>query len=237
MPKRKYSATALVAYKRPRKSVPRIPRNLKGFVRYGGAWNRFGGASRGKELKFLDTACSGDLDNTLEVLTTGQCCLIPQGAEEDQRVGRSCIIKSIYIKGRAIYQPGASATAGASGYLWLVQDTQANGAAATAANVFDGTTAHDAMTNLDNSLRFRILKYWSFDMNSPAGVSTAYNVVHKTLTPFYKKCHIPLEFSGATGAITELRSNNLFFVAGSSGSVSDDLVSVNLTCRIRFSDQ
>jgi len=49
---------------------------------------------------------------------------------------------------------------------------------------------------------------------------------------FYKKCNIPIEFSGATGAITEIRSNNVGLLVisrnGTAGFASQ--------IRVRFSD-
>jgi len=52
---------------------------------------------------------------------------------------------------------------------------------------------------------------------------------------WYSKCQIPLEFSSTTGAITEIRSNNLFLLAGCSTG-GDDLVNFLGTCRLRYSD-
>jgi len=123
--------------------------------------------------------------------------------------------------------------------MWLLLDTQCNGAAAAAsgdAGVFTSNATSTTMVNLANSGRFRILKKWEWNFNPPAGATTGFNTVNRSFS-FFKKCDIPLEFdaSADTGALTTIRSNNLFLVAGATAAI-DDLVSVAGTCRLRFSD-
>jgi len=51
---------------------------------------------------------------------------------------------------------------------------------------------------------------------------------------YFMRLNIPLKYSGSTGAITELKTNNIFIMA--SAFASDDLVSVSGTTRLRYSD-
>jgi len=201
---------------------------------YYGRFNKYGDAPRASEQKFFDTTLSFAFDATGEVPATGQLCLIPQGVTESTRVGRKCLLKSIYIKGSLAYSPTTSAAAASTSYLYLILDKQTNGAAAGASDVFMGTSFQTALRNLSNSSRFRILKMWVMDFNSTAGVSTAYNSVRKHID-YYRKLNIPLEFSSTMGALTEIRSNNLFLMAGMTGA--DDLISMDGVCRLRFTDQ
>lgn len=201
-----------------------------GFTRTGGFYGRFG---RGGELKFFDTALSFNIDATGEVPATGQLCLIPQGVTESTRVGRKCVLKSIEMKLDALHVPAAAANSATVSAIYLVLDKQCNGAAATAADVFTGTNFPIALRNLSNSERFVILRKFVWAQNSAAGVTTAYNNVVRHFE-LYKKLNIPLEFSSTTGALTEIRSNNLFLLAGS--DPLDDLVQVVGNCRVRFSD-
>lgn len=230
--KRKASAAAgvLAVYKRQKKQT--IPPRLKGFLRTGGAYGRFGGPAG--ELKFFDTALSFAVDATGEVPATGQLALIPQGVTESTRVGRKATIKSIQIRGTMTYVPAASATGVAFAVIYVVQDTQCNGEAAAVTDVLDSNDLPSAMINLDNSMRFRILKKLRIPFVAPSGIQTAFSRVVKNLE-VYMKCNIPLEFSSTTGAITELRSNNIFLLAGSD-SGGDDTVNVIGTCRLRFTD-
>lgn len=189
----------------------------------------------GDELKFFDTSLAFTFDATGEVPATGQLVLIPQGVTESTRVGRKCTIKSLQMKGSLNYVPAAAATAATTVFLYLVLDQQCNGAAAAVTDVLTGNGLQVAFRNLANGERFRILKKIKVTLAPGAGVTTAYNNSTRHFE-FYLKCHYPIEFSSTTGAITEIRSNNLFLLAGSDGN-TDDLVTMNGACRVRFSDQ
>ncbi len=210
----------------------------RGYDRTGGFYGRFSG--RNAEYKFFDTVLAFNFDATAEVPATGQLNLIPQGITESTRVGRKCTIRSIQIRGMYAYAPGASASSAAMSYLYLVLDKQANGAAAAASGdggVFTGTTLSEAMLNLSESHRFVVLKKWIQPHVPTAGATTAYNVVTHKLE-YHKRCMIPIEFSNTTGAIAEIRSMNLFLIAGADGvgAAFDDLTSFQGKCRVRFSD-
>jgi len=198
------------------------------------------GSPSAPELKFFDTDLSFTVDFTAEIPATGQLALIPQGDTQSTREGRQCIITSIAIHGTMILVPSTGATASDVVYLYLILDKQCNGAAPAVADANVGifTSANLAQANrtLSNASRFVVLKKWVHKFNAAAGVTTAYN---NDITPFecFKKCNIPMEYDGSasTGALTTIRSNNIFLVAGSAGG-SDDLVTVTGTCRLRFMD-
>ncbi len=209
----------------------------KGYDRTGGFYGRYSG--KGSENKFFDTTLAFTFDATGEVPATGQLTLIPQGVTESSRVGRKCTIKSVQLRAMVALSPAAAAVSAGVAYLFLVLDTQANGAAAAATGnggVMTSATFSESMLNLSESGRFRIMKKWVWDFNPGAGATTALNAAVKHLE-YYKKCNIPLEFSSTTGAITEIRSNNIFLLAGSDGiGTFDDLISFAGECRVRFSD-
>nr|DAO75535.1 MAG TPA: capsid protein [Cressdnaviricota sp.] len=203
-----------------------------GVMRTGGFYGRYSG--RNAEQKFFDTTLNFLMDATGEVPATGQLCLIPQGVTESQRVGRKCVIKSILIKAIALYSPAAGADPYMTGEILVVLDKQCNGAAAAITDVLTGTQVNTALHNLANSQRFVVLKRIKIGFNPTAGVTTAYAGAARKID-WYKKCNIPIEFSSTTGAIGEIKSNNIFLLAGSS-TAGDDLVTVSGTCRLRFSD-
>jgi len=186
--------------------------------------------SKSEEVKFFDTALSFLFDNTGEVPATGQLALIPQGDTESTRDGRKAVIKSIQIRGTMSFVPAALATATEVTYLYLVLDRQANGAAAAITDVFTSNVMRSNNLELNNSKRFKILKKWVTAFNSGAGATTAYNNVVVPLE-YYKKCNIPMDWNSTAGAITEIKSNNLFLCAG---SLQDDLTTFTGSCRLRF---
>jgi len=211
---------------------------VPGYTRTGGAYGRYGRSAKAMgikpELKYFDTGLSFSFDATAEVPATGQLALIPQGDTESTRDGRIAYIKSIQIRGYANFVPGAAAAQSSTVcYLYLVLDTQCNGAAAAITDVFTSNVAGTNLLNLNNSGRFRILKKWVMTFNSPAGATTAFANVSKPLE-FYKRCNIKVDWSSTTGAITEIRSNNVFLMAGSDGATSDDTVAFLGNARLRF---
>lgn len=186
------------------------------------------------ELKFFDTALAFAFDSTGEVPATGQLALIPQGDTESTRDGRQAVIKSIQIRGNMFNTTalwGNAAEVAPIVYLYLVLDTQCNGAAAAITDVFTSNAMHSAMLNLNNSSRFRILKAWQWNATPYAGVTTAFNGNIKQIE-FYKKCNIKMDWSSTTGAIGEIRSNNIFLCAGASNG--DDIITFSGNCRLRF---
>lgn len=203
----------------------------KGYSRTSGYYGRFGGDSG--EDKFFDTSLNFTVDTTGEVPATGQLALIPQGVTESTRVGRKCVLTSISIHAFLQFVPAAAATAATIVALYLMQDTQTNGAAAAATDVFNSTDFVSGHRNLSNSQRFLILKKWLVTMVAPSGVTTAYNNVIRPWH-YYRRCKIPMEYSSTTGALTEIRTNNIFLMA--SALSSDDTVTINGQCRVRFSD-
>jgi len=207
------------------------PRNRRVFNRTGGFYGRFSGPNA--ELKFFDTALSFAVDTTGEVPATGQLALIPQGVTESTRVGRRATVKSIQIRATAFLVPGAGTSAASLFAIYVVQDTQTNGAAAGIGDVLTSGNMLTALIELQESGRFRILKKIVRKLTATAGVSAAYNEAC-THIEFYKKVNIPIEYSSTTGAITEIRQNNIFLLAGAIGS--DDTISVQGNCRLRFSD-
>lgn len=210
-----------------------VPAPVRGYDRTGGYYGRFSGPNA--ELKFFDTALSFSFDSTGEVPATGQLTLIPQGVTESTRVGRKAVIKEIRLKGQAVFEPGAAGDLSFDTvHLYLVLDKQCNGAAAGATDVLSSTAFATAFRNLANEGRFVILKEWHRKVVSQSGATTAFGQ-DGFYIDFTKRCNIPIEYSSTTGAITEIRSNNLFLLAG--GTQSDDLVAFTGNCRLRFSDQ
>lgn len=216
-----------------------------GYNRTSGFYGRYNQPGGGSEIKFLDTAMSqagfaSDTDLAIPG-TGGQICLIPQGVTQSTRVGRCASVKSIQFRGVIALEStnGGSISLKTDDvfYMILVLDKQANGAAAAATDVFTTATAKQRMINLANSSRFQVLK--TITKRLTAGNETDVGVTSQPAdaqvpVEFYHRCNIPLEFSSTTGAITEIKSNNLFwFIAGATSGTWQQLLG---TTRIRFSD-
>lgn len=208
-----------------------------GYLRRGGYYGRYTPA--GAEQKFHDL----DIDDAAissagAILANGSCNLIAQGVTESERIGRKCTITAINWRFEmTLPEADAVATPGPSGQIRVIVflDKQANGATAVVTDILE-TADYQSFNNLANTSRFRTLMDRSYSLNRQslasdgAGVvSEAEYAVHDT---FYKKVKIPIEFSGATGALTEIRSNNIgVLVIGRTS-----LPKFESKMRIRFSD-
>lgn len=236
MTKRK--ATAL-DYRGAKKSkmglVQPVAMGIPGYTRTVGNYGRYNQKRNEQvvENRFFDTGLFFTVADTAIVPASGQLTLIPQGAGDEERLGRKTIIHSIQIRGTATLAAGASEGRGVS-YVYVVQDRQCNGSAAGVTDVLTSNTLNLGMINLSNSNRFRILRRLTFVWNATAGTTGVLTDQIKEIE-FWKKLNIPVEFAGATGALTEIKSNNIFLIAGNSGSGLNNLVTIHGTCRLRFS--
>ncbi len=208
---------------------------VPGKSRTGGYYGRYAG--RNTELKFFDGTTSDAVIASGGVITDS-VNLIAQEVTENTRVGRKCVIKSINWKYElSLPTKDAQATPSASEEVRVILylDKQCNGATATAAGILETTTIH-GFRNLANSGRFNILMDKLHQLNYMTLASDGAGVVSQVNNTrqfsFYKSCNIPIEYDNTTGAITEIRSNNigilLVSVQGTAAMVGN--------MRLRFSD-
>lgn len=163
---------------------------------------------------------------------------IPQGVTESERIGRKCTLRSIAWRFNiSLAEQDAIATPAAGDVVrvLLYLDKQANGATSVITDIWE-VADWQTFNNLANSGRFKTIMDRTYTINyktlasdNAAVVSSANCTVEDS---FYKKINIPLEFSASTGAITEIRSNNLGVLLIS----KEGNTSFESKFRLRFSD-
>ncbi len=176
---------------------------------------------------------------------------IKQGVGEKERIGRKCTITNIYIRLTVewitIVSAGGSLTP-LQGHerirIILFWDKQCNGAAANFVDILESDKIN-SFRNLANNKRFVILYDKTRDFSAQwiaAGDGTANDeaICHREYSwKITKKVFIPIEYNSTTGALSEIRSNNIGLYAWSSNGARMRLVtngnSVSKT-RIRFID-
>lgn len=213
----------------------RVALIVPGYTRTGGAYGRTGHGNL-PEVKFFDTIMGFQVDSTGEVPATGQLSLIPQGDTSTTRDGRQATITSVQVNAALTWRPGTVAEPTGCTKISLILDKQCNGSAASSAEMFTNDNVAFGMINLDNNDRFTIIKQWTHNWNSMGinATTSVHNPQCKWIR-WYKKTDIPMSWSGATGAITEIKSNNLFLYAGATSNLTiDDQVSCSGTVRLRF---
>ncbi len=205
------------------------------------AYGRY--AARGAELKFFDTQKAQTNVNSTGTVLDDSVNHIAQGVTENDRLGRKCTIKGVHFKG--VYNNNlatALADTKQGVRIIIVVDKQTNGTAVTVADYLEDITefnGYNSFRNLSNSGRFNVLMDKRFNIVIPAVAQTAAGTFSTYVTnykwEFNKRINIPIEFSGTTGAIGEIRSNNIAIFAIAHDTTN--LPQVGYTCRVRFSDQ
>lgn len=238
--------TAVGYVRAPRTSGTRLVRRgrynrfFKGYSRTGGFYGRF---SKQKgcgapELKFKDTAI--DQTNVTADMTIKQLLTIPEGNGESNRIGRKICIKRISWRIRVQLQSDTDAIASTEALLrgMIILDTQTNGEEFTAVDLLD-TDVWKSFNNLANSKRFKTLKKFEINLASGGNAQTAAGTW--VTFPTFKyitgsiKVDLPIEYdnSATTGAITTIRSNNIYWTTQ---TVTDSTVNTVGQFRIRYSD-
>ncbi|AXH73549.1 MAG: coat protein [Doliovirus lythtis] len=201
----------------------------RGRMRTSGYYGRY--APLGTELKFLDTTATTNNVATTGVIHNASLNLIPQGVTESQRVGRKCTIKSLHLRWTAQLNDTGTATSTDDGVRILVYlDKQCNGATATVTDILE-SASYLSFNNLSNKNRFRVLMDKTCDISATAAISATFGQKGMTYQ-WHWRGNMPIEFSSTTGAITEIRSNNIGVLL-----VSDNArINVVSNCRVRFAD-
>lgn len=211
-----------------------LPAALKGYARIGGFYGRY---SNGGELKFFDTNKATQASATAGVIHNLSLNLVPQGVTESTRVGRKCTIRKMFIKGEMTLPPTAtSGEADNTVRLIVYCDKQANGATAAVVDILE-TASPFSFRNLANSQRFQILYDNRWAMTAGAvfgGTGAPVSVTKRISFNISKNMNLPIEFSDTTGAIGEIRSNNIGVLSVCEAALV--LPTVRYTSRIRFSD-
>ncbi len=167
------------------------------------------------ELKFHDV----DLDDAL-VATGGTVIasinLIPQGVTEITRIGRKSTIRKIqwrYDIDLPAESDSADISQGDIVRVIMFVDQQTNKATAAVTDILESAD-YQSFRNLNNSGRFVMLMDVTHSINRRVAFTDGSNtastpeVVIGTFK-FFKDVVIPLEFTAATGAITEITVNNI----------------------------
>lgn len=185
----------------------RIPTAMRGYVRTTGYYGE-----GSDEMKFHDLDINDATVATGGTISAPSCLLIAQGAGESQRIGRKCVVKKIGWR-FTLSLPDQVALAPHADIVRVILylDKQCNGAAATTTQILE-VDQYQSFNNLANKKRFRTLMDRTYDLNAIAGAydgADDKNWQRNVSDSFYKDCNIPIEYDGATGAITEIRSNNI----------------------------
>lgn len=193
------------------------------------------------ELKFFDTHIVVVTIPTSGGIVFTSLNRIPQGITESTRIGRKCTIMKLNLRFSLTYTPGTtSSLRGQVARIIVYQDRQTNGADAVVLDFLE-TSKTESFRNLANTRRFHTIHDESYTFNrltlatkfdANAWVSAQVN----QWIEVNKSVNIPLEFDGATGAITELCTNNIGMIGVLHDSFDEGETNFHGTIRVRYTD-
>ncbi len=215
MPYKKRYTRSRLGRTRSRAKSMSLPRRLRGYYRKVGFYGKFNRKQSTvfQEWKFFDTESAASVQPaTTGTITNLSLNLIPQGTSESERIGRKCTIRSIEIVGDTGLNPTTNLSqVGDFNRIIVYIDKQCNGASAAVLDILRAAD-HLSFRNLAEIKRFRILwdKTHTHNATAAGGNGTANDSAHHVKRWHYKKMlNLPIEFDDTTGAITEIRSNNI----------------------------
>ncbi len=214
--KRKFAGSGRGGYsqkaKRPRMTtMGYIRAQQAGYVRTGGYYGRYNAPRSRTELKFFDLDIDDAVVTAAGTIAEDSCCGIAEGTGEQNRIGRMCDVKSINWKYKIALPASAVVGREDTVRVILYLDRQANGATAAVTDILESDD-FQSFNNLSNSRRFMTLMDRQHTLMSAAGAGdgTTNDSGPVSITgSLYKAVNVLLEYSNTTGAITELRSNNI----------------------------
>lgn len=187
-----------------------------------GYTGRFGGPLK-PEKKFLDTALAAatiSATGTNMANGTTEIIEIVQGTGENERNGSRVRIQSLH--GRIFLTlPGLTGAGGEEQNthdivrIMIGIDKQCNGAVISVGDLLEGTDIH-TFRNIENLHRFKWLYDVTHQMNTicAGGNGTAIETCASQMyISINLPMNVPIYYDGATGAVAEIRSHNIFAFA------------------------
>jgi len=190
------------------------------------------------ELKAFDTLGTFSVDANGHFTNL---CFPQSGGDINQRIGRKLTIKSVYVRFRYVIREAedfpdeTTAIPNQMGRMVLFMDYQPNGTAPTVLDVLS-INSPVSQINLGNRERFKILSDKCYVLD-PYLYSNSPQVENRTIVcgKKYKKLNEEMIFSGATGAISDVKTGVLYmFWIGSQPTILGS--QVTYTSRVRYSD-
>lgn len=197
--------------------------------------------------------CVDVLENTTTLNTTASLTLlngIAQGSAFYQRLGNRFAMRGLLLK--AMIVPLRTNTALLEGMrMAVVYDRQANGAAPTFSDIFQGRANDGVSTdsivlsgqNIDKRSRYIILWDWFQTLpqitvtgNVVTNVGEAANDIFYKIQKFIKIPNLPTQCDGATSGIGDIETGSLYLITYGSVANLSESHSVNWTARLFYYD-
>lgn len=230
----KAAGKSRVPYSKKRKTNNGV---VPGFTRVGGPYKRALMGRPGNnptlngriEKKFFDSG-AGFTTAVQAGAIVSNILAIAQGTTEITRVGGKINVVNFNLRGQV---RGLTATGVPGAFRYIVfWDKQCNGAAPAVTDVL-ATAELNSFLNMDNVDRFQVIKDKIVINNFGAISPTPLWYLNTVLMKCNYKCNVPIHYSSTTGAIAEIKSNNLCILLISERSTS---IEYGFKWRVKFTD-
>lgn len=178
-------------------------------------------SSRSIEKKFIDVVIGLTATTTAGAITGHSMNLVAQGVTDVTRVGNKITVKNINVR-LHLQMVSQASIAPVNDVVRFVMyiDKQCNGQDCAVADILQQTSNTYAFRNMDQTDRFIILK----DKFVPLYLTTVDAALGSSgiarMLKFSKKLDLPIHYSSTTGAITEVKSNNIGWFIMSENAVA-----------------
>ena len=190
------------------------------------------------ELKFHDLDINDSSIAVGATIAEDSVITIAQGTDESTRIGRKVTVRQINWRFSIALNSQTDQSDPPKGdvvRILLFLDKQANLATAGTTDILESAD-YQSFNNLANKRRFRTLMDRTYTIGHSLaqtdGTNTggyAETLIHDE---FYKKVNIPIEYTGSTGAIGQVTSNNIGVMTLSKNGTA----TFESKMRVRFSD-
>jgi hypothetical protein len=179
-----------------------------------GYYDRFKQSS--EELKYYDfvrssTSIPGE---TWSMVAESTVLNMAQGTGPSERIGRKITLKGVFVR----LQVTAEGREDFMARMIVVNDKQTNGTAMTPSDLFGAGVLGQpnnpdmfSFYELANKNRFRVLhdEYVRVPVTAPTDASLGLVNSQQIRIDCNKRLNLPMEFSGTTGAVSEIKSYNI----------------------------
>jgi hypothetical protein len=243
MAKRKRSSNG--SGSKRRKTGPGYTRRIGNYGRYnapsGIELTKRTSVGPGRELKYFDRHINGQSINSTTGSIMNLTQLLAQGVAPNQRIGRKIKVHRVSARLRVLKSATTVSNPTQTYRVMVVIDRQTNGTQFTIDDLLDdGATTNltRQFRLLTNSGRFKVLSDKIFTLNHMAPRDTSTSEVAPVATFWQWSANLkgmPIEFDGSTGAVTEVRTNNIYIFYGQGQTdVNHGVSSMSIATRIRY---
>lgn len=232
----KFAASTRVPFSHKKGQAFKKAKIVPGFTRVGGPFARAFKANPSRALmgplekKYLDVTTTTVSPITTAGAIVSTFTIIAQGTTEVTRVGGKITVTNFNIRGNISGLSQAAGQVGDIVRIIVFVDKQTNGAAPAVTDLLKTANIYSYL-NMDNVDRFQVLKDKFVSINQ-TGILAATSVYENKVFKVNKKLNMPIHYASTTGAITEVKSNNIYLLHISLTGESQ----ISYSARTKFTD-